>query len=29
VYTRLHHARKDFLRFTAEITGEPPEEPPP
>jgi RNA polymerase sigma-70 factor (ECF subfamily) len=29
VYTRLHHARKDFLRFTAEITGEEPEEPPP
>jgi RNA polymerase sigma-70 factor, ECF subfamily len=29
VYTRLHHARKDFLRFTAEITGDPPEEPPP
>jgi RNA polymerase sigma-70 factor (ECF subfamily) len=28
VYTRLHHARKDFLRLTAEITGEPPEEPP-
>ena len=23
VYTRLHHARKDFLRLTAEITGEP------
>jgi RNA polymerase sigma-70 factor (ECF subfamily) len=29
VYTRLHHARKDFLRFTAEITGDEPEEPPP
>ena len=29
VYTRLHHARKDFLRFTAEITGDAPEEPPP
>jgi RNA polymerase sigma-70 factor (ECF subfamily) len=29
VYTRLHHARKDFLRATAAITGEPPEEPPP
>jgi RNA polymerase sigma-70 factor (ECF subfamily) len=29
VYTRLHHARKDFLRLTAEITGEAPEEPPP
>jgi RNA polymerase sigma-70 factor (ECF subfamily) len=28
VYTRLHHARKDFLRLTAEITGEAPEEPP-
>lgn len=27
VYTRLHHARKDFLRVTAELTGEPPEEP--
>jgi RNA polymerase sigma-70 factor (ECF subfamily) len=23
VYTRLHHARHDFLRFTAELTGEP------
>jgi RNA polymerase sigma-70 factor (ECF subfamily) len=29
VYTRLHHARKDFLRFTAEITGDEPEEPSP
>jgi len=29
VYTRLHHARKDFLRFTAELTGLPDEEPPP
>jgi RNA polymerase sigma-70 factor (ECF subfamily) len=29
VYTRLHHARKDFLRLVAELTGEPPEEPPP
>jgi RNA polymerase sigma-70 factor, ECF subfamily len=29
VYTRLHHARKDFLRFTAELTGQAPEEPPP
>jgi len=29
VYTRLHHARKDFLRFTAEITHDEPEEPPP
>jgi RNA polymerase sigma-70 factor, ECF subfamily len=29
VYTRLHHARKDFLRLTAEITGVPQEEPPP
>jgi RNA polymerase sigma-70 factor, ECF subfamily len=28
IYTRLHHARKDFLRFTAEITGDAPEEPP-
>lgn len=28
VYTRLHHARKDFLRFTAELTGLPEEEPP-
>jgi RNA polymerase sigma-70 factor (ECF subfamily) len=27
VYTRLHHARKDFLRFTAEITHDEPEEP--
>lgn len=27
-YTRLHHARKDFLRLVAEMTGEPPEEPP-
>jgi len=29
VYTRLHHARQDFLRITAEITGDSPEEPPP
>jgi RNA polymerase sigma-70 factor (ECF subfamily) len=29
VYTRLHHARKDFLRLTAELTGSEPEEPPP
>ena len=29
VYTRLHHARKDFLRLTAELTGQEPEEPPP
>lgn len=29
VYTRLHHARRDFLRLTAEITGDEPEEPPP
>jgi RNA polymerase sigma-70 factor (ECF subfamily) len=29
VYTRLHHARKDFLRMTAAITGDEPEEPPP
>ena len=29
VHTRLHHARKDFLRLVAEITGEPPEEPAP
>jgi RNA polymerase sigma-70 factor (ECF subfamily) len=29
VYTRLYHARKDFLRYTAEITGLPAEEPPP
>ena len=28
VYTRLHHARKDFLRFTAELHGLPEEEPP-
>jgi RNA polymerase sigma-70 factor, ECF subfamily len=28
VYTRLHHARKDFLRLTAELTGQQPEEPP-
>jgi RNA polymerase sigma-70 factor (ECF subfamily) len=27
VYTRLHHARKDFLRLTAAISGEVPEEP--
>jgi RNA polymerase sigma-70 factor (ECF subfamily) len=26
VYTRLHHARKDFLRLTAELTGLPYEE---
>jgi RNA polymerase sigma-70 factor (ECF subfamily) len=29
VYTRLHHARRDFLRLTAELTGLPGEEPPP
>jgi len=29
VYTRLHHARKDFLRMTAELTGEPNQEPTP
>jgi RNA polymerase sigma-70 factor (ECF subfamily) len=29
VYTRLHHARKDFLRLTAAITGAEPGEPPP
>jgi RNA polymerase sigma-70 factor (ECF subfamily) len=29
VYTRLHHARKDFLRLTAELTGQKPEEPTP
>jgi RNA polymerase sigma-70 factor (ECF subfamily) len=29
VYTRLHHARRDFLKFTAELTGVPAEEPPP
>jgi RNA polymerase sigma-70 factor (ECF subfamily) len=29
VYTRLHHARRDFLRLTAELTGVPSEEPPP
>jgi RNA polymerase sigma-70 factor (ECF subfamily) len=29
VYTRLYHARRDFLRYTAEITGLPAEEPPP
>ena len=28
VYTRLHHARKDFLRLLADLTGEPSEEPP-
>lgn len=28
VYTRLHHARRDFLRFTAELTGHEVEEPP-
>jgi RNA polymerase sigma-70 factor (ECF subfamily) len=28
-YTRLHHARKDFLRLVAEIRGLAPEEPPP
>jgi RNA polymerase sigma-70 factor (ECF subfamily) len=28
VYTRLHHARRDFLRLTAELTGLPEEEPP-
>jgi RNA polymerase sigma-70 factor (ECF subfamily) len=29
VYTRLHHARRDFMRLTAELTGLPGEEPPP
>jgi len=29
VYTRLHHARRDFMRLTAELTGVPSEEPPP
>jgi RNA polymerase sigma-70 factor (ECF subfamily) len=29
VYTRLHHARKDFLRLIAEASGLPPEEPTP
>jgi RNA polymerase sigma-70 factor (ECF subfamily) len=29
VYTRLHHARRDFMRLTAELTGLPDEEPPP
>jgi RNA polymerase sigma-70 factor (ECF subfamily) len=29
VYTRLHHARRDFLRYTAEFTGLEAEEPPP
>jgi RNA polymerase sigma-70 factor (ECF subfamily) len=29
VYTRLHHARRDFLRYTAEISGLDAEEPPP
>jgi RNA polymerase sigma-70 factor (ECF subfamily) len=29
VYTRLHHARRDFMRLTAELTGLPSEEPPP
>lgn len=29
VYTRLHHARRDFLRYTAEFTGLESEEPPP
>jgi len=29
VYTRLHHARRDFMRLTAELTGLPEEEPPP
>jgi RNA polymerase sigma-70 factor (ECF subfamily) len=28
VYTRLYHARRDFLRYTAEITGVEAEEPP-
>lgn len=28
VYTRLHHARRDFLRYTAELTGVPAEESP-
>lgn len=29
VYTRLHHARRDFMRLAAELTGLPTEEPPP
>lgn len=29
VYTRLHHARKDFLRLTTALAGEVAEEPPP
>jgi RNA polymerase sigma-70 factor (ECF subfamily) len=29
VYTRLHHARKDFLRLTAAIAGDGPEDSPP
>lgn len=29
VYTRLHHARKDFLRLTAELTGLAPGKAPP
>ena len=29
VYTRLHHARKDFMRLTAAIAGDGPEEAPP
>lgn len=29
VYTRLYHARRDFLRLTAQLTGLPNEEPPP
>jgi RNA polymerase sigma-70 factor (ECF subfamily) len=28
VYTRLHHARRDFMRLTAELTGLPDEETP-
>jgi RNA polymerase sigma-70 factor (ECF subfamily) len=28
VYTRLHHARRDFLRYTAELSGLEAEEPP-
>ena len=29
VYTRLHHARKDFLRFVSELDGTDPQEPSP
>ena len=28
VYTRLHHARKDYLKLLAALTGDEPEEPP-